>query len=552
MSQNIDQILNELKSALKTGAPAGAGITDSASRQQIAINDNGVVLTKLRLDRVLGDLNVENQVSSQSVTANSVSATNIVATNEISANVIRAKKIITDQDQDSYNRAITFYGESIEGLDGKGMLFSEPNFTHQFVFKAEGSKIFSTENIDLYRGRSYQINGVPVIEEGRLSDSILHSNLTSIGTLIGLKVENQVQVGNSFYVNDNYGRVSVGTEQMLSALTVQDAGVTLIIGGDEETNSGKIGTWGSNKLCLVTDNKDRITIYGDVVEIGNSKAKNADVKINGQLTVTNSLRVDGTLHVANLVADSRIERSSSLEFVSNETESVYGKGLKWKGEGRPRSFFFAPNFDRLVSTENIDLNDNCAYYINKNKVIDHESIGPGVKNSSLTSVGTLNELSVAGDFVVENHIEAKGNVVSVLRPFNIKDITGDLTFTANEIKTTSKDLSIIADGDKIISLDNLSNISIGDKQRTDRVITAYGKLTVNVTNPDPSVDLQVAGSMMFGGKKFINAARPPEDGIWTKGDIAWNSQPDDTGFVGWVCITGGRPGEWKPFGYIGK
>jgi hypothetical protein len=55
MSQNIDQILNELKSALKTGSPAGAGITDSASRQQIAINDNGVVLTKLRLDRVLGD-----------------------------------------------------------------------------------------------------------------------------------------------------------------------------------------------------------------------------------------------------------------------------------------------------------------------------------------------------------------------------------------------------------------------------------------------------------------------------------------------------------------
>jgi hypothetical protein len=57
---------------------------------------------------------------------------------------------------------------------------------------------------------------------------------------------------------------------------------------------------------------------------------------------------------------------------------------------------------------------------------------------------------------------------------------------------------------------------------------------------------------MFGGKKFINAAMAPTSGIWNKGDIAWNSQPEDTGFVGWICITGGKPGEWKPFGYIGK
>lgn len=552
MSQNIDQILNELKSALKTGAPAGAGINDSASRQQVAINDNGVVMTKLRVDQVLGNLTVEQTVQSQSVNANTVSAVNISATNEITANVIRAKKIITEQDQDSYNRAITFYGESRQGLDGKGLLFNQPDFTHQFIFKADSQRLFSTENIDLYRGKKYQINGVDVIEEGRLSDSVVYSNLTTVGTLTSLRIENGMQVGQTLFVNDSYSRVGINTEQMNGALTVYENGATVIMGGDEATGAGKIGTWGPNKLSIVTDNTERIGIQGNQVEFGNSKSKNADVKVNGSLVVTNDLRIDGTLRVANLIADTRIERSANLEFTSNATESVYGKGIQWKGEGYTRSFFLAPNFDRFVSSENIDLIDNRAYYINKAKVLDHESLGSGVKTSSLTRVGTLEELNVAGSFTVENHIEVKGNTISVFRPFSIKDITGDLTFTANRIQTTSKDFALVADTDKIVSIDNLGNIALGDRQRTDRVINAYGKMAINVTNPDPEVDLQVNGTVMIGGKKFINASQPPESGVWTKGDIAWNSQPEDTGFIGWVCITGGKPGVWKPFGYIGQ
>lgn len=552
MSQHIDQILNELKSALSTASPAGAGIADSASRQQISINDNGVVLTKLRLDRVLGDLNVENRVSAQDVNATSISATNISATNEISAGIIRARKIITEQDQDSYNRAITFYSESKQGLDGKGMLFSQPDFTHQFVFKAEGQRIFSTENIDLYGGRKYQINGVAVLEEGRLSDSVTSSNLTSVGTLNRLRVENNLQVGETFHVNSLNNRVSVNTEEMLSTFTIRDAGATLVLGGDETTGAGRIGTWGPNKLALITDNTDRIVIQGNQVEIGQAKSKNAEVKINGALTITNDLRVDGTLRVANLIADTRVERSSNLEFTSNQTESVYGKGIQWRGEGYTRSFFLAPNFDRFVSSENIDLIADRAFYINKTKVIDHQSLGDGITSSKLTSVGILNELRVAGSFTVDDHLSVTGNAVTVFRPFSISDVTGNLTFTGSRFETSSKDFAIIAATDKIISIDNLGNIALGDKQRTDKIISAYGKLALNVSNPDPDVDLQVNGNIMFGGKKFINAAMAPTSGIWNKGDIAWNSQPEDTGFVGWICITGGKPGEWKPFGYIGK
>ena len=37
---------------------------------------------------------------------------------------------------------------------------------------------------------------------------------------------------------------------------------------------------------------------------------------------------------------------------------------------------------------------------------------------------------------------------------------------------------------------------------------------------------------------------------YKKGDIVWTNDPKPTGFVGWVCIKEGTPGEWKAFGNI--
>jgi hypothetical protein len=39
-------------------------------------------------------------------------------------------------------------------------------------------------------------------------------------------------------------------------------------------------------------------------------------------------------------------------------------------------------------------------------------------------------------------------------------------------------------------------------------------------------------------------------GQYQKGDIVWNSNPKEDAFVGWICITGGVPGTWRPFGKI--
>ena len=48
--------------------------------------------------------------------------------------------------------------------------------------------------------------------------------------------------------------------------------------------------------------------------------------------------------------------------------------------------------------------------------------------------------------------------------------------------------------------------------------------------------------------EFRNAA--PTTETWARGDIVFNNAPSANGRIGWVCVTGGTPGTWKPWGAI--
>lgn len=49
---------------------------------------------------------------------------------------------------------------------------------------------------------------------------------------------------------------------------------------------------------------------------------------------------------------------------------------------------------------------------------------------------------------------------------------------------------------------------------------------------------------------YYSATSAPTIGTHYKGDIVYNSNPTAGGNLGWVCITPGIPGTWKPFGSI--
>lgn len=48
----------------------------------------------------------------------------------------------------------------------------------------------------------------------------------------------------------------------------------------------------------------------------------------------------------------------------------------------------------------------------------------------------------------------------------------------------------------------------------------------------------------------LDAAAPPTEGAYARGDRVHNTQPSFGSYAGWICIEAGSPGVWRPFGRI--
>ena len=112
---------------------------------------------------------------------------------------------------------------------------------------------------------------------------------------------------------------------------------------------------------------------------------------------------------------------------------------------------------------------------------------------------------------------------------------------------TTDDLHIVTDNTTRITVTSNGNIAIGDESSRTKI---NGKLGVNVNNMASDVDLEVRGGVKFDNKKFTTGDSVPTSGSYKKGDIVWSNDPKPTGYIGWVCIKEGTPGEWKSFGII--
>lgn len=51
-------------------------------------------------------------------------------------------------------------------------------------------------------------------------------------------------------------------------------------------------------------------------------------------------------------------------------------------------------------------------------------------------------------------------------------------------------------------------------------------------------------------RRVTTGTSAPKTREWAKGDMVYNVNPVPGGYAGWICVVGGIPGEWKPFGKI--
>ena len=318
------------------------------------------------------------------------------------------------------------------------------------------------------------------------------------------------------------------------------------------------------KLLIADEGVSADVIKADRINV--NKITSSSLDIASPVTVRGELRVDGEIHaekvhVKEYTADTRLERTEPLQFHADEGSSIYNKGLLWVGEGPTRQLVLMPGPDRLYSSENIDIKKERVFSIGGIEVLSQDRLGDSVSTSKLTKVGTLKNLKTQGSLSIDQYIYY--SEYSNRLGFGVEEPNGtigiaslDNDFIIDVEDRTSKlgnysstPLNIITDNVPRIHISATGNrIVIGSSVETNTVV--QGKLGINVNSPD--CDIVTAGAVKFEGKKFSVGTEAPKNGVWNEGDIVWNQRPRPTSWIGWVCVRNGSPGEWKPFGQIGK
>jgi len=325
------------------------------------------------------------------------------------------------------------------------------------------------------------------------------------------------------------------------------------------------GTIVNFKSTGITDSasKEQIVIKDGNVTINNLTVPNInnDVNIKGNVSANNvnagTITADN-LHVKNITTDVKYENSSSVIF-----DGGNGMGIVWKGKKRSSQFVFNRNPDKIFSSEDIDLAKGRSFSVNNLPVLSEDTLGSTVVNSNIRTLGRLRELNVDGGLTVNNYMYYDSNTDRLgigtdepngamsIAEDGIEVIVGTKDLSKGYVGTyASHGLELVTDNTARISISPGGNIKLGNDNHSAIQVSVHGKLAIGVATPDPNVDLHVKGSVRFNDTAHMKGTEAPRSGVFNQGDIVWNSNPTQRGYIGWVCIQGGNPGIWSPFGEI--
>ena len=218
------------------------------------------------------------------------------------------------------------------------------------------------------------------------------------------------------------------------------------------------------------------------------------------------------------------------------------------------------NVKGTVRVENLEyvqaqvpkLNVTEAVMIDHNEVIWRDRLGKSVRKSHLTDLGVLNNLQVRNTlYVADGRVGINttapsadfsvnsGGYEIITRMHESNAYVGTHTHVAFAIGTDDTPrLTCRANGDVVVGTETGKPVNLN----------VFGKVGVGVKYPSES--LHVDGNIKFAERTFASGEQEPREGRWDTGSVVWNDKPGLNKPVGWVCIKGGKPGNWRPFGQI--
>jgi len=326
-------------------------------------------------------------VGEDATTTNKGIASFATADFTVSAGAVSIKNVnLTTQTTGDYVATITGTTNQVNvagaGTEGRAVTLSLPQDIHTGA---------SPTFVGLTLTGSATISGDVAVNGGDITTTsatmnIATANATTIN--LGTSGATAVNIGSStstVTVNDDLD--VVGDTTLTGDLAVN--------GGDITTTSlaGNIFTANATTVNLGTTDAATVNIGATV----------STTTVNDDLVVGGDLTVHGTTTTVNSTTVTVDDKNIELGSTASPTDATAdGGGFTLKGD-TDKTFNWVDATDSWTSSEHLDLASGKAYYINNASVLSSNTLGSGVVNSSLQTVGTINTGTWQGTIVAPTY-----------------------------------------------------------------------------------------------------------------------------------------------------
>ena len=211
--------------------------------------------------------------------------------------------------------------------------------------------------------------------------------------------------------------LTVGDLQLASSTVSSDSGdITIDPAGDNKTIiQGDLSATGIVTAAQLYAGPNGIgigvsTITGPAEILIDPAAVGDDT---GTVIIKGDLQVDGTQTIVNSTTMSVDDKNLLLGSGAANDAAADGGGITLESGDGNKTINWVDSTDSWTFSENVDLASTKTYKINNVDVLSSTTLGAGVTQSSLTSVGTLESLTVSG--VINSTTDVRINGTGVLQ-----------------------------------------------------------------------------------------------------------------------------------------
>jgi len=264
--------------------------------------------------------------------------------------------------------------------------------------------------------------------------------------------------------------------------------------GNQNTSGNAATATEATNVTVTANNSANETVYPVFVDgATGTQGAETDTGLNynpgtgtlsaANITLSGNLTVDGTTTTINSATLTVDDKNIELGSVASPTDSTAdGGGITLKG-ATDHTINWVNSTDAWTFSEHIDLASGKAYYINGTSVLTNNTLGSGVINSSLTSLGTITAGVWNGTAIDDAYIDTIDNANKV--SIGSIDIDGGTDIGAD-----------LADGDEFIVDDGGGGTN--RRSDVDRIYKyVFGKVSGDVT-------IESNGTASIGSGVIVN------------------------------------------------